>query len=299
MPPKRPHLDRLAAVMMIVLCTIWGLQQVAIKLAAVGASPLWQAGVRSAGATLLVLGWAALRRVPLLERDGTLVPGLLAGLLFGGEFALIFVGLEYTPASRGVIFLYTAPFMVALGAKWLLPHEDMRRPQWIGMGLAFTGVLALFGEGLLTAADGSWIGDLLIFIAAVLWAATTLTVKASALSRASPEKTLLYQLAVSAAMLLALSGLFGEAGLFAPSAQVWLSLAFQILVVASVSYLAWFWLISEYPATRLSSFSFLTPVMGVLAGALLLGEALTPAVYIALVLVAAGIAIANRAPRSP
>lgn len=296
MPPKRPHLDRLAMMMLVVLCTIWGLQQVAIKFAAVGASPLWQAGVRSAGATLLVFAWAALRRVPLWERDGTLVPGILAGLLFGGEFALIFVGLEYTTASRGVIFLYTAPFMVALGAKWLLPHEIMRPAQWLGMGLAFSGVLALFGEGLLQPVDSAWIGDLLILGAAVLWAATTLTVKASALARTSPEKTLLYQLAVSAAMLLALSALFGEPGLFAPSAQVWLSLAFQTLIVASVSYLAWFWLISEYPATRLSSFSFLTPVMGVLAGVALLGEALTPAVYLALALVALGIAIANRPP---
>lgn len=298
MPPKRPHLDRLAVGLMIVLCTIWGLQQAAIKFASFGASPLWQAGVRSAGATLLVLGWATWRRVPLWERDGTLFPGLLAGLLFGGEFALIFIGLEYTTASRGVIFLYTAPFMVALGAKWLLPYEVMRPAQWFGMGLAFAGVLALFGEGLLAPGSGAWLGDLLIFVAAILWAATTLTVKASALARVSPEKTLLYQLVVSAVMLLALSALFGEAGLFAPAPRVWLSLAFQILVVASFSYLAWFWLISEYPATRLASFSFLTPVMGVLAGVLLLGEALTPAVYVALLLVAVGIAIANRPPRS-
>lgn len=296
MPPNRPHLDRLAIVMMVVLCTIWGLQQAAIKVANAGISPLWQAGLRSLGATLLVLAWARLRGVRLSEADGTLVPGLLAGLLFAAEFALIFGALQYTTASRGVIFLYTAPFMVALGAVWLLPHEHMRRAQWAGMALAFAGVLALFGESLLRPAGEAWIGDLMMLLAAVAWAATTLTVKVTRLGRASAEKTLLYQLAVSALALLPLSLAFGEPGVFASTTAVWASLAFQIVIVAAASYLAWFWLISQYPATRLSSFSFLTPVMGVLAGALLLGETLTPAIYLALTLVGAGIWIANRPP---
>ena len=296
MPPNRPQLDRLAIVMMVVLCTIWGLQQAAIKVANAGISPLWQAGLRSLGATLLVLAWARLRGVRLSEADGTLVPGLLAGLMFAAEFALIFGALQYTTASRGVIFLYTAPFMVALGAVWLLPHEHMRRAQWAGMALAFAGVLALFGESLLRPAGEAWIGDLMMLLAAVAWAATTLTVKVTRLARASAEKTLLYQLAVSALALLPLSLAFGEPGVFASTTAVWASLAFQIVIVAAASYLAWFWLISQYPATRLSSFSFLTPVMGVLAGALLLGETLTPAIYLALTLVGAGIWIANRPP---
>jgi drug/metabolite transporter (DMT)-like permease len=296
MPPNRPQLDRLAIVMMVVLCTIWGLQQAAIKVANAGISPLWQAGLRSLGATLLVLAWARLRGVRLSEADGTLAPGLLAGLLFAAEFALIFGALQYTTASRGVIFLYTAPFMVALGAVWLLPHEHMRRAQWAGMALAFAGVLALFGESLLRPAGEAWIGDLMMLLAAVAWAATTLTVKVTRLARASAEKTLLYQLAVSALALLPLSLAFGEPGVFASTTAVWTSLTFQIVIVAAASYLAWFWLISQYPATRLSSFSFLTPVMGVLAGALLLDETLTPAIYLALTLVGAGIWIANRPP---
>ena len=293
MPPKT-HLDRLAIGLMILFCTIWGVQQVAVKIANAGISPVWQAGLRSVGATALVGAWALLRGVRLFERDGTLWPGLLAGLLFAGEFALLFVGLQFTTASRGVIFLYTAPFFVALGAVWLLPHEHMRRAQWVGMALAFAGVLALFGENLLRPAGQAWIGDLLIFGGALLWAATTLTVKATALARASAEKMLLYQLAVSALVLPPLSLALGEPGVFAPTVAVWASLAFQTVLVASASYVGWFWLIRHYPATRLSSFSFLTPVMGVFAGALLLGEALTPAVFVALALVGAGIWIANR-----
>ena len=293
----KTELDRIAIGLMVLFCTIWGVQQVAIKLASAGISPVWQAGLRSIGATVLVFAWARLRGVRLFAADGTLWAGILAGLLFAAEFAMIFLGLQYTTASRGVIFLYTAPFFVALGAVWLLPHEHLRRAQWTGMALAFCGVLLLFGEHLFTPADRAWVGDLMILLAAVFWAATTLTVKASALARASAEKTLLYQLAVSALALPLLSLALGERGVFAPTPAVWASLLFQIVVVAGASYVGWFWLIRHYPATRLSSFSFLTPVMGVLAGALLLGEPLTPAVFAALARVGAGILIAYRPAR--
>ena len=289
----KTELDRLAIGLMVLFCTIWGLQQVAIKLASAGISPLWQAGLRSIGATAIVLLWSWLRGVRLLESDGTLLPGLLAGLLFAIEFALIFLGLEYTTASRGVIFLYTAPFFVALGAVWLLPQEHMRGAQWAGMALAFAGILVLFGEHLFTPADGAWIGDLMIVLAAVFWAATTLTVKVSCLARSSAEKTLLYQLGVSAVVLPLLSMALGEPGVFAPTPAVWASLLFQTVIVAGVSYLGWFWLVRHYPATRLSTFSFLTPVMGVLAGGFILGEELSRTVFIALALVGTGIAVAN------
>jgi drug/metabolite transporter (DMT)-like permease len=296
MPPKT-QLDRLAIDLMVLFCTIWGVQQVAIKIANAGISPVWQAGLRSIGATALVFLWARLRGVRLFEADGTLGSGVLAGLLFAAEFALIFLGLQYTTASRGVIFLYTAPFFVALSAVWLLPHEHMRRAQWIGMALAFAGVLVLFGENLIGPAGEAWKGDLLLFFAALFWAATTMTVKVTPLHRVSAEKTLLYQLAVSAVLLPPLAVALDEPGVFAPTPAVWASLAFQIVVVASASYVGWFWLVRNYPATRLSSFSFLTPVMGVLAGGLLLAEPLTPGVFAALALVSVGIWIANRPAR--
>lgn len=287
------ELDRLAIGLMILFCTIWGVQQVAIKLASAGISPIWQAGLRSMVATGIVFAWAMARRVRLFQRDDTLLPGLLAGMLFAIEFALIFIGLQYTSASRGVIFLYTAPFFVALGAVWLLPQEPMRGAQWAGMGLAFVGVLILFGEGLFASTGSAWIGDLLILLGAGFWAATTLTVKASPLARVSAEKTLLYQLGVSAVVLPLLSLALGEPGVFAPSPLVWASMLFQIVIVAGVSYVGWFWLVRHYPATRLSTFSFLTPVMGVLAGGLFLGEELSQTVFVALGLVGAGIWVAN------
>ena len=288
------HLDRSAAALLVVLCAIWGVQQVAVKVAIAGISPVFQAGLRSVGAAVLVWIWSACSGVRLFQRDGTLAAGLAAAALFAGEFALIYWGLTYTAASRGVIFLYTAPFFVALGAIWLLPQERVGAAQWLGMGLAFLGVLTLFGENLLRPAGPAWIGDLMLLGAAVLWAATTLVIKASRLVTARAEKTLLYQLAGSALFLPLVSWGLGEQGVIALTPLVLSSLAFQIVIVAASSYLAWFWLVRHYPATRLSAFSFLTPVFGVLAGSLLLGEPLTPAVLAALTLVGSGIWLANR-----
>ena len=296
MSTDRSELDRIAVATMLVLCTIWGMQQVVVKVANEGISPIFQSGLRSIGAFMLVWLWAMFRKVRLRDADGTLWPGVVAGLLFAIEFALIYRGLEYTNASRGVIFLYTAPFFVALGAVWLLPHERMRRGQWLGMALAFLGVIVLFSENLTSAGDQAWIGDLMILVAAIFWAATTLTIKATPLARVAAEKTLLYQLGVSALILPPLAFVLGEPGVFAPTPLVWASLAAQIVVIASSSYLAWFWLIRHYPATRLSSFSFLTPVMGVLAGVVFLREPLTPMIVIALALVGLGIWLANRVP---
>lgn len=294
MPVQKTELDRLAVVMMVLMCAVLGVQNVVVKLGNEGISPIWQSGMRSAGAAVLVWAWAQWRGIRLWDADGTLWPGIATGVLFAGEFGLIFTALQFTDASRGVIFLYTAPFFVALGALLWLPNENMRKAQWLGMALAFAGVLLLFGENLVRPAGQAWIGDLMMLAGALFWAATTLTVKATVLARSAPEKTLLYQLGVSALVLPLLSLAFGEAGVFAPSARVWASLAYQIVVVASGAYLAWFWLIRRYPATRISSFSFLTPVMGVLAGVVLLGEPLTPLIVLALVLVGAGIWVANR-----
>jgi len=297
---QRSHLDATAAGLLVVFCAIWGLQQVTIKLAMAGLSPLMLSSLRSLGALVLVLAWTLLRRVPLWRKDGTLAGGLLAGLLFSAEFALLYWALNFTTASRGVIFLYTAPFFVALGAAWQLPLERPRRAQWMGLGLAFLGVLTLFGENLLRPAGDAWIGDLMMLAAALLWAATTLTIKVSRLATAAPEKTLLYQLAVSVVLLplaaLALGQFSLDAGRL--TATVLASLGFQIVVVATFSYLGWFWLIRHYPATRLAAFSFLTPVFGVMAGGLLLNEPLTPAVWLALGLVGSGIFVANRPPKA-
>jgi drug/metabolite transporter (DMT)-like permease len=289
---ERRQLDGNAYAVMILLTALWGFQQVAIKLAAADVSLVMQAALRSIAATLLLLAWARLRGIALFERDGSFRPGILAGLLFGAEFVFIYAGLQYTNASRMIVFVYTTPPLTAFLLHFFVPGERLRAVQWAGVLLAFAGLALAFADGFLVAGD-TYIGDLCGVVAALLWASTTVVIRASSLSRASATKTLFYQLAVSALMLPLASWLMGEKGIVALTPLAVASLAYQAVVVAFASYLAWFWLLTRYLAARLSVLSFLTPMFGVLFGVLLLSEPLTGSLAAAALLVGAGIVLVN------
>jgi drug/metabolite transporter (DMT)-like permease len=195
-----------------------------------------------------------------------------------------------------VVFIYTSPFVVALGMPLISRAERLHAVQAIGLVLAFAGVASAFSEGFSQPAAGpqQWIGDALGVLAGILWGATTLAIRATKLTHASAEKTLFYQLAVSALLLLAGAAATAPPPLHALSPLAWGSLAFQVVVVSFASYLVWFWLIRHYPATRIASFTMLTPVFGLILGALLLAEPITARLLIALATVAAGILLVNR-----
>ena len=297
---RRTQLDALAIVLLVGCSAIWGLGQVAAKVGLAEMPPLLQAGFRSLGAAALLLAWAAWRRQVLWQRDGSARGGVLAGSLFAAEFACIFIGLQYTSASRMSVFIYFAPFVVALGMPFISRSEKLHAAQLAGLMVAFGGVVWAFAEGFARPAVGplQWLGDTLGLFAAVLWGCTTLTLRGSRLATALPEKTLLYQLAVSGVALTAAGLLKGEAWPTTLSTLSIAALAFQTVVITFASYLVWFWLLRHYPATRISAFVLLTPVFGLLAGVMLLDEALTPRLVVALAAVCVGIALVNRPVRS-
>jgi drug/metabolite transporter (DMT)-like permease len=280
--------------LVVVLCAIWGVNQVAIKFGNAGISPAWQAAIRSAGGAVLVLGWARLRGIPLFERDGTLLPGIIAGLLFGIEFGVLYWAIEFTSAARSVVLLYTAPIWLAIAAHFLLKGDRLTPHKILGLTACFLGVVLLFGDSLALPDSTALIGDGLAFAASLFWSASTIVIKRSKLATASGEKIGFYQYAASAALLAGLAVLLGEKGIFDPTPQVMGALAFQIVIVVFVSYTIWFALVPRYQASSLASFSFLTPVFGVIAAHLLLGEELKPVLIAALVLVGFGIWIVNR-----
>jgi drug/metabolite transporter (DMT)-like permease len=281
--------------LLLACCVFWGFQQILIKATVGEVPPLWQAALRFVGATALLVLWCAWRKVPLLRRDGTLWPGLLAGTLFAAEFACIYLGLRDTAASRLTVFLYTAPFVVALLLPRIVPSEKMRPVQWVGLLIAFAAVALAFSEGFTGQSTPQQLrGDALALAAGMLWGLTTLVIRGSAMATASAEKTLFYQVAVTALVAPLLSLALGERWSLDYSAQAWGSLALQTLIGAFASYLAWMWLLRHYPATQLSSFTFLTPMFGLVFGVLVLREQLTAQLLLALVGVAVGIVLVNR-----
>lgn len=293
---RKDHLDTLAITLLVACCAFWGFQQILIKFAVQEIPPLWQASIRMWGATALLWAWCVGRGVPLFQRDGTLRGGLLAGLLFAAEFCFIYLGLMHTSASRFTVFLYTSPFVVALLLPRVVPGEHLRRIQWAGLVLAFTAVAIAFSEGFLhhSPVVGQWRGDLMGLAAGLCWGLTTLTIRATRLTSASAEKTLFYQLGVTALVAPLLSIALGERWGLAYSGLVWGSLLLQTVVGAFASYLTWMWLLRHYPATQMSTFTFLTPVFALVFGVMLLGEPLTPQLLLALVGVAVGIVLVSR-----
>lgn len=296
MSERKTQLDTLAVTLLVACCFLWGLNQVAAKAAMPEVPALWQAAIRSVVGALLVWGWARFRGIAIFTRDGTGLGGLLAGALFGAEFLCIFIGLQFTTASRMVVFIYISPFVVALGMPFIARAERLSKPQMLGLLLAFTGVAWAFAEGFTAPAVGpqQLLGDALGVIAGVLWGATTLAIRGSALSSASAEKTLWYQLAISGVLLVGAALAAGAPLPASLSPLAWSALLFQVVIVTFVSYLVWFWLMRHYPATRLASFTLLTPVFGLVLGALLLNEPITTRLVVALVAVAAGIVLVNR-----
>ena len=292
-PQSRP-LDALAVTLTIALCLTWGFNQVAVKLAIHDIPPLIQSVARSVIAAILVGAWAQLRRIPLFTRDGTLPAGIAAGALFAFEFLLIYRGLIWTTATRAVLFIYLAPFFVVIGSRWLIPGDHFHPSQWFGLLLSFVGIVIAFGLPTPATDPHQMFGDVMMVGAAAGWAATTLVIKASRLNRVSAEKTMLYQLVVSAPLLAIGALVFGEHIDAMPSALALGALAYQIVWVVSVTYVVWFALVVRYSATRLSAFTFLTPLFGVAAGHLVLNEPLTPPFALAVAVVALGLVLVNR-----
>ena len=292
-PSSRP-LDALAVIVTIGLCLSWGFNNVSIKLAIHDIPPLIQSSSRSAIAAILVFAWTRLRGIALFKRDGTLKAGLLVGALFAVEFLLIYRGLVWTTATRAVLFLYLAPFFVVIGSRWLVPVDHFSLPQWLGLLLSFVGIVIAFGLPTPAADPRQALGDVMFVGAAMAWAATTLAIKASGLNRISAEKTLLYQLVVSAPLLGAGALVFGEHMDAVPSAVAIGAFAYQTIWVVSVTFAVWFVLIVRYSAARLSVFTFLAPLFGVAAGHFVLDEPLTTAFAVAAVFVAAGLLVVNR-----
>jgi drug/metabolite transporter (DMT)-like permease len=292
----RKPLDAFAVSMMMMLCVLWGLQQVAVKVAAPSMVPVMQIGLRSAIAALLVCALIWWRGGGLSLTDGTFRPGIGAGVLFAIEFLCVSVGLQHTTASHMSVFLYTAPVFTVLGLHWLVDGERLRPVQWIGVLAAFAGIAVAFSDGFAEQAR-DWkevlAGDALGVLGGVFWAATTLLIRMSALSEAPPTTTLLYQLGAAGAILLAIAAGAGQAHVTSMAGIAWASLLFQSVIIAFLSFLLWFWMLRRYLASRLSVFSFLTPLFGVGFGVLLLNDPIGVRFAVGAGLVLAGVVMVN------
>lgn len=292
---RKDHIDLFGATALIAFALHLSFNQVVIKVTAGGFSPVFAAGIRSLGAVVVLMLWMRLRGTDLRIPKRAYVGGILAGVLFALEFTCLFLALDITTVSRASVIFYSMPVWLALMAHVLFPGEHLTRSKVAGLIAAMAGVsLALLDRD---TGQASWTGDLLALTSAFCWAGIVLCVRLTPLSEVPPAQQLMMQVAVSAPILLIMAPFFGP--LIRDVQPIHIAgMAFQIIGVASLGFLAWFWLMKIYPASSVASFSFLSPVFSVIFGWLLLSENVAPSVWGALVLVASGIFLINRRVRS-
>lgn len=294
---EKDRIDAIGAVALVAFSLLLGINQVVIKLVNEALQPVFMAGLRSAGAGVLLAGWMAWRRVPVELPRHTLLPGLAIGTIFAAEFVCLFLALDRTSVTRVSVIFYAMPVWMALGAHLLLPGEAMTRAKAAGLALAVAGVAWAFADRDAGAVAPSATGDLLALLASMAWAGIALCARGTALREVSPPMQLAWQLGVSAIVLLALAPLFGPLVREFQPVHLW-GVAFQVGIIAFGGFLFWLWLLTIYPASAVASFSFLAPLFGVGLGWLVLGEPLGPSILGALALVAAGLVLVNRPARS-
>ena len=300
-PAMRQHLDPFAIGLMTLMCVCLAVGQVAIKVANAGISPVMQAGLRSLAGAVLVGLFAWARGVRLFARDGIFWPGLMVSLFFAAEFACLYPGLALTTAGHAVVLLYVAPFVVAVGAHFLIPGDRLTTVKLVGLLLAMSGVatIMLGREAAAGGAAGPTLaGDLLCLAGAFAWGGLTLTIRTTSLARVAPERVTFIQCAVSGVILFALSPLLGEAGVTNPTPLMWAAFAFTVVFIAGFVFTTTTWLLTRYPASRVMALMLLTPGFGVVAGYLLLGETVGWSLLMGLALVLAGLWLVNRPPQA-
>ena len=281
--------------LLLLLALIWGANMAIIKVGARELGPLFMAGVRSMVASGCLYIWIKAKGMNLFPSTSVLLHGIVIGLLFGSEFGFIYLGLQYTLASRTYILVYTAPFFVALGAHFFLKGDRLNCWKVLGLILAFAGVVSLFVRDLGSFSVSILPGDIMALAAGALWGATTVYLKKYLSHRALPLQTLFYQVFFSAAPLFLMSFVLEDPIISGFSFVTGFSVFYQCIIVAFISYLVWFELIHRYPVSVLHAFSFFTPVFGVLlSGALILGELISPRLIVALTLVSLGMVLVNR-----
>ena len=288
---RKSHIDLIGAVALTAFALNLALNQVVVKVSNGGFQPVFMAALRSVGAGMVLVIWMKARGVPLRLPRASAWAGVLSGTLFAVEFILLFNALDLTTVSRASILFYAMPIWLALASHVLLPGERLSALRVLGMALAMGGViLAVADRG---SGQASLLGDLLAIGAGMCWAGIALCVRITPLSAVPAAQQLLWQLLISAPLLLVAALFFGD--LIRDLEPIHIAgLIYQILAIASFGFLFWFWLLKIYPASGVASFSFLSPVFSVLLGWLILGERIGLSIWVALALVAVGLVLTNR-----
>ena len=286
-------IDGLAASFLIIFSILLGLNQVLVKLVNVGMHPVFQVALRSTLAIFPILIYCYLTKKKINFFDGSLVAGIIAGVLFAVEFIFLFTALDYSTVTRVSLIFYTMPVWLSLSAHFLIKNDKPNFNKIVGLAIALLGLVLAIYEPISSYTSKQFYGDLYSLLASFCWAAIAIMLKSSRLARAAPETQLLYKLIVSGIILLPISLLFDDF-IRDINTNLILIFSFQVIVIMCLGFIGWLWVMSKYSASSTSSFAFLTPIFGVLFGWLIMGDIINLQIYLSLFLTCLGIYLINK-----
>jgi drug/metabolite transporter (DMT)-like permease len=292
--PAPRDLDARAIALVLLLSALWGGNTVAVKVGVADSPPLMLAALRFVLGGACVVGWGLWNRAPFWLEPGEGRSLLGLGLLFALQLGLLNVGVWLSTAGHAAVLLNAYPVYTVLLAHFLVPGDRLTAATLGGVLLGFGGILVLFAGQLFAPTEpGSTIllGDAVLTVSAILLALRQVVLNRQ-LQRIHPVKPLLAQVVVGTPLFLLLSWLV-EPTPTTPTWRLVASLFYQGVVIAGFNFIANMSLLKTYRPSGLAAFNLTTPLFGVLATALVLGERIGWRLAASALLVAGGIAVAT------
>jgi drug/metabolite transporter (DMT)-like permease len=282
---------RAALLLFAAVVVMWGSNWVVTKTLVLSVSPLWATAIRSAIATVTLLVLLLARGNLILPRRGDLPVVLSVAVLHMGAFsALVAFGLQFVPVGRSIVLGYTTPLWVAPAA-WLLLGEPVTRSRLAGIGLGLAGLATMFNPLAFDWSDRkALIGNGLILLAALCWAINILYVRAH--KWISTPFQLVFWQALLATIILATLALSIDGAprvIWSPA----LARAFLYAGICGTALAHWAMVTvnRSLPAVTTSLGLLATPVVGVAASVIFLGEPIGASLICAMAMILGGIAI--------
>ena len=292
MPPSsNQEITPAAALGLVMVCLIFGVNAVAIKICMTGIGTFTAAAMRFALGALLIYIWARLTGRSFHVKGKDMGPLLILCALVTVQLSLFYLGLSKTLASRGSLVVNVVPFLVLIFAHFFIPGDRMTVRKTMGMLLGFSGVALVMADN--NTMGGGWrTGDGFVFLAAICWAASAVFTK-RIIHRYDPFQIVLYPLAFAVPVQL-LEGWLWDAPMIAHlNGTIVTALLYQSLICTAFGLVVWNTMLNRYGASILHTFVFIIPIIGVAAGGLILDEPITARLIAAVALVAVGIGLVN------
>ena len=290
-PPAIQKLSFLGGLFIAFLCILFGANAIAIKISLTGLGVFTAAGIRfSMAATAILLGALATGQ-PLKIKKDQVYPLLIISVLFAVQLSLFYVGLSKTHASRGTLLVNIQPFFILFLAHFFIANDRITKRKFFGILMGFLGVVFVFLEKKGITPDFQT-GDIIILVAAFLWAANGVYTK-KILERFQPFQVVLFPTLLAVPLCFIEAILFDDFIISQLSPSILGAVLYQGLIASSFGFVAWNTMLKRYGAVSLHSFIFIMPIAGVLLGGIVLGEPITSKILLALLLIVSGISIVN------